>query len=108
MSEHAARRVLLQAWHTRCEPLGLAPLAAMSGNEEAIDMLNWDTIAGRWSQLKGDLRTTWAKLTDDDISLAGAKKDKLVGIIQERYGILRDDAERQVDQWMARLENKLH
>ena len=65
--------------------------------------MNWDTVQGQWEQIKGDLRSTWAKLTDDDVSQVGAKKDKLVGLIQERYGIMKDEAERQVDDWAARL-----
>lgn len=67
--------------------------------------MNWDVIEGKWEQLKGDVRSKWAKLTDDDMSSIGAKKDKLVGKIQERYGIMRDEAERQVDGWMSSVKN---
>jgi uncharacterized protein YjbJ (UPF0337 family) len=65
--------------------------------------MNWNIFEGRWSQLKGDMRSQWAKLTDDDIEHAAGKKDKLVGILQERYGIMKDDAERQLDTWIAKL-----
>jgi uncharacterized protein YjbJ (UPF0337 family) len=65
--------------------------------------MNWDIIEGRWNQLKGSVRGRWAKLTDDDVAAVGAKKDQLVGRIQERYGVARDDAEQQVDQWIRRL-----
>ncbi len=65
--------------------------------------MNWDTIEGRWEQVKGEARSKWAKLTDDDMSSIAAKKDKLVGKIQERYGLMRDEAERQVDSWMKDL-----
>ena len=71
-------------------------------------MLNWDTIQGQWSQLKGEVKSQWAKLTDDDLQLASAHKDKLIGKIQERYGVLRDDAERQVDAWLTKVENTIH
>jgi uncharacterized protein YjbJ (UPF0337 family) len=67
--------------------------------------MNWDTIEGRWDQLKGNVRSKWAKLTDDDVSSVSAKKDKLVGKIQERYGILKDEAERQVDGWLNTLND---
>jgi uncharacterized protein YjbJ (UPF0337 family) len=70
-------------------------------------MLNWDTIQGQWTHLKGEAKSQWAKLTDDDLKLAGAHKDKLIGKIQERYGVLRDDAERQVDAWLTKIENKI-
>jgi uncharacterized protein YjbJ (UPF0337 family) len=68
--------------------------------------MNWDIIAGKWDQLKGDVKITWAKLSDDDVQAVSARKDQLVGRIQERYGMLRDEAERQVDSWIARISNK--
>jgi uncharacterized protein YjbJ (UPF0337 family) len=63
--------------------------------------MNWDQIAGEWKQLKGELKSKWAKLTDEDLAKLEAKKDQLVGKIQERYGVMRDAAERQVDEWMS-------
>lgn len=65
--------------------------------------MNWDRIEGQWSQLKGDLKSKWAKLTDDDLSNMAGKKDQLVGKLQERYGVMKDEAERQVDEWIAKL-----
>jgi uncharacterized protein YjbJ (UPF0337 family) len=61
--------------------------------------MNWDQIEGKWKQMKGDIRTRWGKLTDDDLHLIGGQKDKLVGRIQERYGLQKDEAQRQVDDW---------
>ena len=66
--------------------------------------MNWAVIEGQWNQLKSDVKTHWAKLTDDDIELLGAKKDKLVGKLVERYGILKDEAEKQVDEWTRKLD----
>jgi uncharacterized protein YjbJ (UPF0337 family) len=68
--------------------------------------MNWDRIQGEWKQLTSQVKTKWAKLTDDDLSMMGAKKDELVGKIQERYGLLRDEAEKQVDEWMAKLPSR--
>lgn len=62
--------------------------------------MNWDQVEGSWKQIKGGLRSKWAKLTDDDVELIGGKKDTLMGRLQERYGIVRDEAERQVDEWL--------
>lgn len=64
--------------------------------------MNWDQIKGKWDQLKGDVRRQWGKLTDDDMEVARGDRDKLVGRIQERYGIAKEDAERQVDDWGSR------
>ena len=65
--------------------------------------MNWDRIAGQWKQIGAQVKAKWAKLTDDDLRMASAKKDALIGKIQERYGLLRDEAERQVDEWIAKL-----
>lgn len=65
--------------------------------------MNWEQIEGNWKQFKGRVRSKWGKLTDDDVELTKGKRDALVGRIQERYGSKRDDIERQVDDWIARL-----
>jgi uncharacterized protein YjbJ (UPF0337 family) len=68
--------------------------------------MNWDRIQGEWKQLAASMKGRWAKLTDDDLKLVAAKKDALVGKIHERYGILRDEAEKQVDEWIAKLPTR--
>ena len=65
--------------------------------------MNWDKIAGQWKQIGSQVKAKWAKLTDDDLMAISARKDALIGKIQERYGIMRDEAERQVDEWLARM-----
>ena len=61
--------------------------------------MNWDQITGKWSQLKGEIRRKWGKLTDDDLEVIAGSKDKLVGRIQERYGIAKEQAQTQLDEW---------
>lgn len=61
--------------------------------------LNWDTIRGNWNQLKGEIKQQWGRLTDDDMAQVMGNRDELVGKVQERYGITREAAERQVDEW---------
>ena len=61
--------------------------------------MNWDQIKGQWTQMKGDAKIRWGKLTDDDLDVAEGHKDKLVGRIQERYGYEKEEAEREVDSW---------
>jgi uncharacterized protein YjbJ (UPF0337 family) len=61
--------------------------------------MNWDQIEGKWKQSAGVLKQKWGKLTDDDLTVIAGKKDQLVGKIQERYGIARDAAEKQVDEF---------
>ncbi len=59
--------------------------------------MNNDIIAGNWKQLKGKVQQQWGKLTNDDLDLIEGKRTELVGRVQERYGIAKDEAERQVD-----------
>ena len=61
--------------------------------------MNWDRIQGNWKQMTGSLRAKWGKLTDDDFELLAGHRDKLVGKLQERYGLQKDEAERQVNEW---------
>ena len=56
-------------------------------------------LKGNWKQAKGKAKEKWGKLTDDDIALVNGKRDQLAGKIQERYGIGKDEAERQVGDW---------
>jgi uncharacterized protein YjbJ (UPF0337 family) len=66
-------------------------------------LVNWDTIEGNWKQFKGKVKQKWAKLTDDDLDYIEGKRDELVGKIQERQGIARDQAEREVSEWSRSL-----
>jgi uncharacterized protein YjbJ (UPF0337 family) len=61
--------------------------------------VNSDQLQGKWKQVKGAVKEKWGKLTDDDIDVIDGKSDQLVGKIQERYGIARDVAQKQVDEW---------
>lgn len=58
--------------------------------------MNEDKIEGQWKQLKGRLKTRWGKLTDDDLKVAEGSTECLAGKLQERYGIARDEAEKQI------------
>ncbi|WP_444678451.1 CsbD family protein [Halomonas sp. E19] len=65
--------------------------------------MNWDQIEGTWKEMKGKARASWGELTDDELDQVGGKKDELVGKIQKRYGLEREEAERQVDDWARGL-----
>jgi uncharacterized protein YjbJ (UPF0337 family) len=64
--------------------------------------MNSDILQGKWRQLKGEARTQWGKLTDDDLDQVQGQAEKLVGLVQERYGYNRDQAQREVDTWVQR------
>ena len=63
--------------------------------------MNSDVLAGLWKQLKGAAKEQWAKLTDDDLVAAEGSYDKLVGLIQQRYGYAKDRAQQELDDWLA-------
>ncbi len=66
--------------------------------------MNWDQMAGKWKQVKGQVREKWGKLTDDDLDVIAGRRDQLIGRLQERYGLARDEAERQADAFAAGLK----
>ena len=68
--------------------------------------MNWDTLKGNWSEMKGQVKQKWAKLTDDDLHLVGGKFDELVGRLQQRYGHSKDEAEKQVDEFVKSVPTK--
>jgi uncharacterized protein YjbJ (UPF0337 family) len=67
--------------------------------------MNWDQLEGKWRQFAGSARAHWSKLTDDDWQAIAGKKEQLVGRIQERYGVAKEEAARQVDRWSDALQD---
>ena len=64
--------------------------------------MNQDRIEGNWLQFKGKVKEQWGKLTDDDLDIIAGKRDQLLGRIQERHGLSKDEAEKQVTAWKDR------
>ena len=65
--------------------------------------MNWDQVEGKWKQYKGNVREKWGKLTDSDMEVIRGQRDQLVGAIQERYGIAKEAAQKQVDEFVTGL-----
>ena len=66
--------------------------------------MNEDTLKGQWTQIKGRVREQWGKLTNDDLDQIHGRAEQLIGKVQERYGIQREEAKRQVDDFMRTTE----
>jgi uncharacterized protein YjbJ (UPF0337 family) len=64
--------------------------------------MNWDRIEGNWKQFKGQVRQQWGKLTDDDLDVIEGKRTELSGRLQERYGYAKDQADREIDDWLRK------
>jgi uncharacterized protein YjbJ (UPF0337 family) len=61
--------------------------------------MNQDVLKGKWLQLKGEVRTQWGKLTNDDWDVVAGRRDQFAGKVQERYGLAKDEAETRIAQW---------
>jgi uncharacterized protein YjbJ (UPF0337 family) len=64
--------------------------------------MNDDRMEGNWKQFKGKVKEQWGKLTDDDLDVIAGRRDQLAGKIQERHGVARDEAERQIKDFETR------
>lgn len=65
--------------------------------------MNKDIFSGNWKQFKGEVQKQWGKLTDDQVDQAEGSREKLIGKIQENYGIAKDEAEKQVKEWEKKM-----
>ncbi len=69
--------------------------------------MNWEQIEGKWDQVKGDVKTQWAKLTDDDLKFVSGSRDRLIGKIHERYAVIKEQAMKDVDAWVTKVGEKI-
>ena len=62
--------------------------------------MNWDRVEGNWKEFKGKVQLQWGKLTNDDLDVIKGKRTELAGRLQQRYGVAKDEAERDIDTWL--------
>jgi uncharacterized protein YjbJ (UPF0337 family) len=62
--------------------------------------MNWDEIKGDWKQFTGKIKSKWGKLTDDDLTQIGGKRDQLAGKLQTHYGHTKEEAEKHIDEFL--------
>jgi len=62
--------------------------------------MNQDILKGKWTQLKGEVRSKWGKLTDDDVMQIQGDTEKFIGKLQERYGNTREQAEKELNDFL--------
>ena len=67
---------------------------------------NRDVLTGNWTQLRGKVKQTWGKLTDNDLERISGRFEELVGLVQERYGYARDKAEKEVTHFIEQINPK--
>ncbi len=64
----------------------------------------WDTVKGDWTKIRGKVKEQWGKLTDDDLDRIEGKRDQLLGAVQKKYGVARDEAERQLSEFETTMD----
>ena len=64
----------------------------------------WDKIEGNWKQFTGNVQERWGELTDDEVAQTKGEREQLAGKIQEKYGIAKEEANRQIDEWAKELK----
>ena len=69
--------------------------------------MNQDVFAGQWKQMRGELKSWWGKLADDDFDRIGGQKDKLIGVVQEKYGYAREKAQQEVERRFKEYGDKM-
>ena len=69
---------------------------------------NTDILQGKWHELKGQARQTFAKLTDDDVARMSGKMEELSGVLQQRYGYNKAKADTEINNWLKEADKKLH
>jgi uncharacterized protein YjbJ (UPF0337 family) len=68
--------------------------------KEGVAYMNSSELESKWQKLKGEIRSQWGKLTDDDLERIAGSKDRLIGLVQERYGYVWDEAQQMVDRYL--------
>ena len=66
--------------------------------------MNWDQIEGKWKQVKGKVQERWGKLTSDDLDQLQGEREQLAGRLQELYGTSKEQINREIDDWAAKLK----
>ena len=65
--------------------------------------MDWNRVEGNWKQTKGKIKEKWCQLTDDDLTQIDGRRDQLEGKIQERYGLAKDRARKDVEDWLSKM-----
>src|ERR1700737_3720887 len=74
---------------------------------QEAELVNWDQVQGNWKQLASSVKARWGQLTSDDLNVISGHREELVGRLEQRYGIAKDEARNQVEQWSAGLPDHL-
>ena len=65
--------------------------------------MNWDRVEGNWTEFKGKAQRQWGKLTNDDLTVIEGRRKELAGRLQQRYGYAKDQAEKEIHNWLKKV-----
>jgi uncharacterized protein YjbJ (UPF0337 family) len=85
-------------------PSVLAQTSQPAPAKESLRTWTWNKVSGNWKRVKGSVKQRWGKLTNNEITEAKGRREALNGFIQSRYGIDRESADRQIDEWLKTLK----
>ena len=80
----------------------IATVVQMERREDMIE----DILKGKWKEIKGEVKEKWGMLTDDDLTAVEGNKDKLLGLLQQKYGYAKDKAEKEYQEFIDRYKGK--
>lgn len=78
--------------------------AAKAPAKETLRTWSWNKVSGNWKRMKGAVKQRWGKLTHNEVQEARGRREALNGFIQSRYGIDRETADHQIDEWLKTLK----
>lgn len=67
--------------------------------------MNWEQIEGNWKEAVGKAKEQWGKLTDQDLTVVAGRRDQLAGLIEQRYGVAKEEAEKQLAEWQRKASD---
>ena len=70
--------------------------------------MNWDEIEGNWKKFRGDIKERWGRLTNDDLDVIQGRREKLAGELQRIYGIERQEAEAEIEDFLKHHRQEVH
>jgi uncharacterized protein YjbJ (UPF0337 family) len=98
---HIAENTRAELWFWRDVETSVS--ATPPGALEKGRVMDWNRFEGNWKQFKGNVKEKWGRLTDDDLDVINGRREQLEGKIQERYGIAKDQAKQDVEDWFKTL-----
>lgn len=96
--------LVLQVPLTKAQTPAVTPTEIPASAPDTLRKKAWDKVSGNWKRFKGSVRQRWGKLTKNEVAQARGRREALNGFIQARYGIDREAANRQIDDWLKTVK----